>query len=153
MDTPSPLLPAPLILLLALIISLVIFVPLTGVLVRFRANYNPKGLQLDSDGGAIPYTGPVVHSYFGMMARVYRLEGVAGLYKGLMPTAISSLLVGLVVVLFIDTTQPRHGKYRAPETGILGTLIYSLGMLILSYQQLFLHIDLSQLLTNFLTSI
>lgn len=74
MNTPSPLFPAPLILLFALIISLVIFVPLTGVLVRFRANYNPKGLQLDSEGGAVPYTGPVVHSYFGMMARVYRLE-------------------------------------------------------------------------------
>jgi hypothetical protein len=67
-------LPVPLVLFLALIISLVVFVPLTGVLVRFRANYNPKGLQLDSDGGAIPYTGPVLRSYFGMMLRVYRLE-------------------------------------------------------------------------------
>lgn len=70
----TPLFPAPLVLFLALIVSLVVFVPLTGVLVRFRANYNPKGLQLDSDGGAVPYTGPVLHSYFGMMVRVYRLE-------------------------------------------------------------------------------
>ena len=68
------MLPVPLVLFLALTISLVVFVPLTGVLVRFRANYNPKGLQLDSDGGAVPYTGPVVRSYFGMMIRVYRLE-------------------------------------------------------------------------------
>lgn len=67
-------LPVPLVLFLALILSLVFFVPLTGVLVRFRANYNPKGLQLDSDGGAVPYTGPVLRSYFGMMIRVYRLE-------------------------------------------------------------------------------
>ena len=74
MDAPSPSLPAPLVLFLALVISLVVFVPFTGVLVRFRANYNPKGLQLDSDGGAVPYTGPVLRSYFGMMARVYRLE-------------------------------------------------------------------------------
>jgi len=125
-------LPVPLVLFLALIISLVVFVPLTGVLVRFRANYNPKGLQLDSDGGAVPYTGPVVRSYFGMMIRVYRLEGVSGLYKGLMPTAISSFIVATIVLLFIDTEHPRHGKYRAPETGILGTLIYSLGMLVLS---------------------
>jgi len=124
--------PPPLVLFLALIISLVVFVPLTGVLVRFRANYNPKGLQLDSDGGPVPYTGPVLRSYFGMMVRVYRLEGVSGLYKGLMPTAISSLIVGIIVLLFIDTERPRHGKYRAPETGILGTLIYSLGMLVLS---------------------
>ena len=67
-------LPPPLVLVIALVISLVVFVPLTGVLVRFRANYNPKGLQLDSDGGAVPYTGPILHSYFGMMVRVYRLE-------------------------------------------------------------------------------
>ena len=93
-------LPAPLVLLFAMVITLAVFVPLTGVLVRFRANYNPKGLQLDTEGGAAPYTGPIVNSYFGMMFRVYRLEvsplpfsrkdlngmhrqGVAGLYKGL----------------------------------------------------------------------
>jgi hypothetical protein len=61
-------------LLIALAISLIIFVPLSGVLVRFRANYNPKGLQLDSEGGAVPHTGPVVRSYFTMMGRVYRIE-------------------------------------------------------------------------------
>jgi len=64
--------PAALVLVMAL--SLGVFVPLTGVLVRFRANYNPKGLQLDSEGGTDPYTGPVVKSYFGMLQRVYRLE-------------------------------------------------------------------------------
>jgi len=127
---PGP--PAPIILLLAMVISLAIFVPLTGVLVRFRANYNPKGLQLDSEGGAAPHTGPVVRSYFGMLFRVYRLEGVAGLYKGLMPTAISTFFVSVVILLALDTDQPRHGKYRAPETGILGTLFYSLAMLIIS---------------------
>jgi hypothetical protein len=67
-------LPPVLVLAPALIVSLIFFVPLTGILVRFRANYNPKGLQLDSDGGPVPYTGPVVRSYFGMMVRVYRLE-------------------------------------------------------------------------------
>lgn len=70
MDPP----PAPVVLLFAMVITLAVFVPLTGVLVRFRANYNPKGLQLDSEGGAAPYTGPIVNSYFGMMIRVYRLE-------------------------------------------------------------------------------
>lgn len=71
-DSSGP--PDALTLLLASAITLAIFVPLTGILVRFRANYNPKGLQLDSEGGAAPHTGPVVHSYFGMMSRVYRLE-------------------------------------------------------------------------------
>jgi len=124
--------PAPVILLLAMVISLAIFVPLSGILVRFRANYNPKGLQLDQEGGAAPHTGPVVRSYFGMLGRVYRLEGWAGLYKGLMPTAISTLAISIMILLAVDTDQPRHGKYRAPETGVLGTLFYSLSMLIIS---------------------
>jgi hypothetical protein len=125
-------LPAPLVLLFAMILTLAVFVPLTGILVRFRANYNPKGLQLDSEGGATPYTGPIVTSYFGMMFRVYRLEGAAGLYKGLMPTAISTFVVGVMILLALDTEKPRHGKYRAPETGILGTLFYSFSVLIIS---------------------
>jgi len=119
-------------LLVALAISLIIFVPLSGVLVRFRANYTPKGLQLDSEGGAVPHTGPVVPSYFKMMGRVYRIEGWQGFYKGLMPSLLSSLFVGLVILFVVDTQKPRHGKYRAPETGILGTLLYSLVLLVVS---------------------
>jgi len=49
-----------------------------------------------------------------------------------MPTAISTFVVSVVILLALDTNQPRHGKYRAPETGILGTLFYSLAMLIIS---------------------
>jgi hypothetical protein len=49
-------------------------VPLTGTLVRFRASYNPRGLALDAEGGAEPFAGPVVNSYFAMFARVYRIE-------------------------------------------------------------------------------
>lgn len=63
-----------LILAFSLGLSLAIFIPFTGVLVRFRANYNPKGLQLDQEGGAVAHTGPVIQSYFSMMARVYRIE-------------------------------------------------------------------------------
>jgi hypothetical protein len=62
------------LLFLSLGITLLIVVPFTGVLIRFRANYNPKALQLDAEGGAVPHTGPVVNSYFTMMARVWRLE-------------------------------------------------------------------------------
>jgi hypothetical protein len=119
-------------LLAALAISLAIFVPLTGVLVRLRANYNPKGLQLDSERGAVPHTGPVVRSYFKMMGRVYRIEGWQGFYKGLMPTLLSSLFVGIIILFLVDTEKPRHGKYRAPETGALGTFLYSLVLLVIS---------------------
>lgn len=54
--------------------SFLIAVPLAGALVRFRANYTPKGLQLDGEGGVQPYAGPVVSSYFGMLMRAKRLE-------------------------------------------------------------------------------
>ena len=90
-----------LLLLFSLALTLAIVVPFTGILVRYRANYNPKGLQLDAEGGAQPYTGPIIKSYFTMLLRVYRIEvhrftpclgllihstssqGVQGFYKGL----------------------------------------------------------------------
>lgn len=91
-----------LIIVVALAVSLLITVPISGALVRLRANYNPKGLQLDDEGVVHPYTGPQLTSFFGMLARVKRLEvrprqilaadtlihtpfsqGWPGLYKGL----------------------------------------------------------------------
>lgn len=70
---------------------LVVTVPLNGTLVRLRANYNPKGLQLDEEDGVQPHTGPVVTSFFVMMARVKRLE------------------VRLcIIALFIDINQLEH---------------------------------------------
>lgn len=62
------------ILGISLTVGLMITVPLTGSLVRLRANYNPKGLQLDEEGVVHPYTGPQVTSFFGMLARVKRIE-------------------------------------------------------------------------------
>lgn len=59
---------------LFLALFLAITVPLTGTLVRLRANYNPKGLQLDPEDGVQPHTGPVVTGYFAMLVRVRRLE-------------------------------------------------------------------------------
>jgi len=63
-----------LLLLFSLALTLAVIVPFTGVLVRYRANYNPKGLQLDSEGGAQPYTGPIIRSCFTMITRVYKIE-------------------------------------------------------------------------------
>jgi hypothetical protein len=59
---------------LFLAIFIVFTVPLTGALVRLRANYNPKGLQLDPEDGVQPHTGPVISSFFVMLARVRQLE-------------------------------------------------------------------------------
>ena len=64
------------LLLFALFVAifLLITVPLTGGLVRLRANYNPKGLQLDPEDGVQPHTGPVITSFFVMLYRVRNLE-------------------------------------------------------------------------------
>lgn len=113
------------VLILATAVGLAIFVPLTGVLVRYRANYNPKGLQLDQDGVAQPHTGPVIKSYFSMFRRVVKLEGWVGLFKGLMPTFMSTAVMTVLIVMLTDSERPRHTRYRAPETGVFGTLFYA----------------------------
>ena len=117
---------------ITLIVILAITVPLTGVLVRFRANYNPKSLQLDAEGGAQAHAGPVINSYFQMFMRVYRLEGIPGFYKGFMPTAVSLLVISVLVIFFTSSPAPSHGTYRAPSISIPGMLLYSLGMMILN---------------------
>lgn len=48
------------VVILAGFVGLWINVPLGGALIRFRANYTPRGLQLDAEGQAQPHTGPVI---------------------------------------------------------------------------------------------
>ncbi|KAF8135458.1 mitochondrial carrier [Boletus edulis] len=118
-----------LLLVGSLAISLAILVPLTGALVRFRAHYNPKGLQLDPEGGVQPHTGPVITSFIAMLVRVYRIEGWPGLYKGLMPILLSTAIVTLFLWLFSNL---RHEAYTFPSTDVLGTLPYSLFAMLIS---------------------
>jgi hypothetical protein len=119
-----------LFLLLSLALSLAIVVPLTGGLVRFRANYNPKGLQLDAEGGAQPHTGPVVSTFFGMLKRVYRIEvsvirfqyfwsklppllqGWAGLYKGL---SMPSFTVLKALEIHLSRSSADFDGYCSPH--------------------------------------
>ncbi|KAH7888747.1 mitochondrial carrier [Phlebopus sp. FC_14] len=122
-------------LLGSLAISLAILVPLTGALVRFRAHYNPKGLQLDAEGDVQPHTGPVITSYVAMLKRVYKIEGWPGLYKGLMPSAISTLIVTIFLMIFLSDSNLRHGKYSTPSTGIVGMLLYSVFAMLISLPQ------------------
>jgi len=49
-----------LVVTLAGFIGLWVQVPLVGALIRFRANYTPRGLQLDAEGQAEPHVGPVI---------------------------------------------------------------------------------------------
>lgn len=61
-------------LFLSLAVYLAIAVPLNGALVRLRANFNPRSIQLDEEGNVALHTGPVVTSFFGMLGRVKRIE-------------------------------------------------------------------------------
>ncbi|KAI0704995.1 mitochondrial carrier [Cerioporus squamosus] len=119
-------------LVISLVVSLGITVPLTGALVRLRANYNPKALQLDPEGNVNVHTGPIVTSFFGMLRRVYRIEGWAGLYKGLMPTGIATLVMTGFAIAALDSKRlASHGRIDPPDVGILATLVYGIfGMLV-----------------------
>ncbi|KAF9241275.1 mitochondrial carrier [Melanogaster broomeanus] len=80
---------------------------LSGALLRFRAHYNPKGLQLDPDGDVQPHTGPVITSFFVMLMRVYRIEGWPGLYKGLIQYPPTGVLAGYYRVFAMLIDLPR----------------------------------------------
>lgn len=121
--------------ILSLAFSFAVAVPLAGALVRFRANYTPKGLQLDGEGGVQPHTGPVVNSYFAMLARIKRLEGWSGLYKGFMPSLLSSFVIIAFIAILPGTPiahSSGHKKYIAPVEGVWNRLAYSLFMMIIS---------------------
>lgn len=119
--------------LLTVLVGLVITVPLTGALVRLRANYNPKGLQLDDEGNVEPHTGPVVTSFFGMLARVKRIEGWPGLFKGLMPTLIETMvLTFFAVVALSDDIRYRRSKTNPPASGVVELLFYCVFLIIVS---------------------
>jgi len=112
----------------SLAISLAVTLPLIGTLVRFRANYTPKGLQLDQDGGVQPHVGPVVSGFWGMLLRIKRLEGLSGFYKGLMPTLLSTTMLTvfaatLMGASFANTQTP--GRYTVPESESIPLLLYS----------------------------
>jgi len=59
-----------------------------------------------------------------MLKRVYRIEGRLGLYKGLMPTTISTLILTVFVLGFFRTGH--RGAYSPPPAGPLGMLGYTI---------------------------
>ncbi|GBE80998.1 hypothetical protein SCP_0307210 [Sparassis crispa] len=121
------------VLALSIAISLIVTVPLTGALVRLRANYNPRGLQLDPEGNVEPHTGPVVTSFFGMLKRVKRIEGWSGLYKGMMPTLLASaVLTAFAVIALNSTSASYHGRVNPPSAGPFGVLAYGLFSMLIS---------------------
>jgi hypothetical protein len=63
-----------LLLSVSLALSLGITIPFIGTLIRFRANFSPKSVHLDQEGGLEPHVGPVVTSYWAMFKRIKRIE-------------------------------------------------------------------------------
>ncbi|KAJ7092949.1 mitochondrial carrier [Mycena belliarum] len=110
-------------MILSLGVLVAITLPFAGVLIRFRANYTPKtgALRLDGEDGMGSHASPDTSlSYFGMMARVYRIEGWTGLYKGLMPSIISGLVASVIVipltlVLALRVKVGPHGRVDFPD--------------------------------------
>ncbi|KAJ7136233.1 mitochondrial carrier [Mycena filopes] len=85
-----------------------ITMPFVGTLVRYRANYTPKrGVQLPGEDAGTS-TNEETDSYFGMMKRVHRIEGWPGLYKGIMPSMIASLITAVVISPIVLITTMGH---------------------------------------------
>ncbi|KAJ7754304.1 mitochondrial carrier domain-containing protein [Mycena maculata] len=103
-----------------------ITMPFVGVLVRYRANYTPKRLQ--GLAGEEAAEDPVASiGYFGMMKRVHRIEGWAGLYKGIMPSIVTSLIAIVVVSPLAIFLSPGHrvlpnGQVSVPPQFVLGPM-------------------------------
>jgi hypothetical protein len=95
-----------LIFCLASSVSLLIHVPLLGALVRFRANYTPKGLQIGEEGGMTPHVGPVVPNYFAMLLRIKRIEVSVVSPVGMPSSGASRLRGGLLSCAQADTSSP-----------------------------------------------
>ncbi|KAJ7852822.1 hypothetical protein B0H14DRAFT_799430 [Mycena olivaceomarginata] len=116
---------------ISMALMLAITMPFAGVLIRYRANYTPKTgtVRLDDEAGPgiAPRTDPSI-GYFGMMKRVHRLEGWAGLYKGTMPTIVASLIVVAPFTL-LAALQYSHGRIIIipDHSSIVRSIVY-LGM-------------------------
>ncbi|KAF7324601.1 hypothetical protein MKEN_00501400 [Mycena kentingensis (nom. inval.)] len=93
-------------------IVLAFTMPFIGTLIRFRANYTPRSrVQLDAEEGEESPTEDV-KSYFAMLKRVHRVEGWPGLYKGVMPSILESLIsvvfvTPMLAVLYV-VSPARH---------------------------------------------
>lgn len=116
---------APLYLISLTVLVDLVLVPAGGAMVRYRAHYNPNGaIRLDGD---LNSTVPVMNGYLSMFRRIYRIEGWAGFYKGLMPT----LAVHIISTIFylLNLNPP---AIAGPRSDLLLQIIYRLFLLCLT---------------------
>ncbi|KAK1230873.1 hypothetical protein PQX77_006023 [Marasmius sp. AFHP31] len=85
--------------------SLLVFVPLSGVLVRWRVHHKPRRIQLEpEEEGVSPNRVSDVGGYLSTLRRVYAVEGVSGYYKGLLPDILrrlSSTAITIVTIAYL----------------------------------------------------
>ncbi|EIW80042.1 mitochondrial carrier [Coniophora puteana RWD-64-598 SS2] len=115
------------------IATFLVFVPLRSTLVRVRAYYDPKRVELESEKDALPPTQRVNLSYFGMLKRTYKIEGVSGLYKGLSNIAFSVVTVivgGAAGFLIFDRCRNGNGLDDSCGKAVGRPLIRMLSLLI-----------------------
>ncbi|ETW78801.1 hypothetical protein HETIRDRAFT_410744 [Heterobasidion irregulare TC 32-1] len=111
-------------------VSVLAVAPLHGALVRYRVNYVPKTVRLlssDDERGGQPEESslrPHVPGFFRTLGRVKKIEGWAGMYKGIMPRLMAPVVAMLLVNLITLGVNGSNG-FNSPG------LIWRLPVLIL----------------------
>ncbi|PKI83447.1 hypothetical protein MVES_002436 [Malassezia vespertilionis] len=117
-------------------LTIAIIIPFVGTLTLLRANYLPMAVSLDNvllDGRedeleqrsvlrsmflraqrSSAKIGPVVRGVFPMMARVRRLEGWRGLYKGSTVLAVGGFITAIPTIL-VAIYSARSGNFGRDE--------------------------------------
>ncbi|KAF9264063.1 hypothetical protein L218DRAFT_863785 [Marasmius fiardii PR-910] len=87
-----------LVIISSFLFNLGVMMPLTGLLVRWRAHFSPKRVRSERSGEehSIAIKSSVM-GYFTILRRVYNFEGVQGFYKGIGPLLLSFALLHLVI--------------------------------------------------------
>ncbi|KAL0064262.1 hypothetical protein AAF712_008847 [Marasmius tenuissimus] len=100
------------------LVSLIVFVPLSGVLVRWRVHYNPRRIELvatdtEQQPEALPDRTSYVTGYFSTLRKIYVIEGVSGYYKGLLPDTLRRVF-GTFMNVITFSYLSRQGLYTLP---------------------------------------
>ncbi|KAJ7903383.1 hypothetical protein B0H14DRAFT_2664755 [Mycena olivaceomarginata] len=104
-------------------LDLVLSVPFNGILVRYRAASHSKASVED---GSVP----LAPTFISMSKRVWRLQGVEGLSRGLMPTIATTMFFTLFWLygmpkLYLSPSPPLSARVSL-NSDVIATLFYSI---------------------------
>ncbi|EIW80724.1 hypothetical protein CONPUDRAFT_73781 [Coniophora puteana RWD-64-598 SS2] len=80
-----------------------------SVLIRFRAHYDARSLQLSTEQDVQPITGPVISSFFGLNQCMQKMEGVWGLFRGFIPSLTLQVANLIYILFFLSEDDLRNG--------------------------------------------